>query len=85
MRSALLELQGGHRLLDARMTQIQELLGREVLEVNLVELGGSHQDRVVSEVDGLGGLVCGELVPQHKVSSLVTPFHDSDQMLIGRT
>ena len=85
MGSALLELKGGYRLLDARMTQIQELLGREVLQVDLVELAGADKDRVVGEVDGLGGLVCGELVPQHEVSSLVTPFHDGDQMLIGCT
>ena len=38
---------------------------------------------MVSEVDGLGGLVSGELVPQHEVSSLVTPLQDSHQVLIS--
>ena len=85
MRSAFLELQARYRLLDARMTQVQELLGGEVLQINFIELGGSHEDRVVGEVDGLGGLVRGELVPQDEVSPLVAPLHDGHQMLVGST
>ena len=38
---------------------------------------------MVSEVDGLGWLISGELVPQHEVTSLVTPLQDSHQVLIG--
>ena len=76
VRGALLELQARHRLLDAGVGEIKELLGGEVLQVDLVELAGSHEHRVVGEVDGLGGLVSGELVPEHKVTSLVAPLQD---------
>ena len=83
VRGALLELQARHRLLDAGVGEVKELLGGEVLQVDLVELAGADKDRVVGEVDGLGGLVSGELVPEHEVSPLVTPLQDSHQVLIG--
>ena len=40
---------------------------------------------MVREVDGLGGLVSGELVPQHEVTSLVTPLQDGHQVVVGST
>ena len=83
VRGALLELQARHRLLDAGVGEIKELLGGEVLQVDLVELAGSHEHRVVSEVDRLGWLVSGELVPEHEVTSLVAPLQDGHQVLIS--
>ena len=83
MRGALLELQRRHGLLDAGVGQVQELLRREVLEVDLVELGGADEDGVVGEVDGLGGLVRGELVPHHEAAALVTPLQDRHQVLVS--
>ena len=67
------------------MTEVEELLSGEVLEINLIELGCSHENGVISEVYCLGGLISGELVPHHEVSSLVTPLHDGHEMFIGST
>ena len=83
VRGALLELQTRHRLLDAGVGEVKELLGGEVLQVDLVELAGADKDRVVGEVDGLGGLVSGELVSEHEVSSLMTPLQDCHQVFIS--
>ena len=83
MGRALLELQAGHGLLDSGVAHVEELLGREVLEVDLVKLGGPDEDGVVGEVDGLGGLVRGELVPHHEAAALVTPLQDRHQVLVS--
>ena len=40
---------------------------------------------MVGEVDGLGVLVCGELVPQNKVATLVAPLQDGHSVVIGCT
>ena len=85
VRGALLELQRRHGLLNAGVGQVQKLLRREVLEVDLVELGGADEDGVVGEVDGLGGLVRGELVAEDEVTSLAAPLKDGHQVVIGRT
>ena len=54
-------------------------------QVDLVVLGGSDQDGVVREEDGLGGLVRRELVPQDEVPSLVAPLQDGHQVIVGST
>ena len=38
---------------------------------------------MVGEVDGLGGLVRGELVPHHEAAALVTPLQDRHQVLVS--
>ena len=85
VRGALLELQAGHGLLNAGVAQVQELLGTEILQVDLGVLGCSDQDGVVGDEDGLRGLVGGEFVPQHEVSPLLAPLQDGDQMVVSGT
>ena len=64
----------------SRVGQVQELLRRERLQVDLVQLRRSHQHRLLRELNDSARLVSRELVPEDKGAALGAPLEDHHQV-----